>query len=120
MHSAAGYGHKTIVRLLLSTDGVDPELVDSEGQTVLALVTEDVHVDIVHILRNHRIGKGYATGMMTICSLISIWIKLFHRRSGWKPSNIDGESFYTGSSGLAQIPWDGDSTKKEIAKGALH
>jgi ankyrin repeat protein len=53
LHIAAVNGHKEVVRLLLSKEGMDPELVDDSGQTALEWAAKLGHVDIVHILEDH-------------------------------------------------------------------
>jgi ankyrin repeat protein len=60
-NGAARNGHRTVVRLLLSKDGVKPELEDNTGRTALAWAMKYWHVDIVRILRDHIASKRVPT-----------------------------------------------------------
>ena len=61
LHAAVKQGHKTIVELLLNTDGIDPELVDNSKLTALALASMSEDAEIVHILRDHIRSKTVTT-----------------------------------------------------------
>jgi len=47
---AAANGHETVVRLLLATDGVDPDSEDSVGQTPLFFAVANGQEAVVRLL----------------------------------------------------------------------